>query len=301
MTDLSLRHRIFAIIAFSFSALVLSYRSYLLFTLIFFACIGLVLFFADRLVNSEKIKERTAFVFFVSAACYQTFYQIFNRVHENNKQLITAAALALFLAAVLAATDQKKLPYCIIAALTISFLDTGIGAAFCILLLSFSIVKLKLLPKGNKSKKSPTKNKSTNPDTFSVLVGSIMVSLCCLAYSVYQAIKNTAITSEQLDYIFTYFKNTLGFSVVIVYFVIKIMRSNIKAKSFIIAGIVLHIALIPLYWFNYGWAFTSLFIISMTLFLGLVCLENNNIIDSIKNDYRNHRYLFLVGLLCLLQ
>lgn len=305
MTDLSLKHRIFAIIAFSFSALVLSYRSYLIFTLIFFVCIGVVLFFADRLINREKIKERTAFAFFVSASCFQTFYQIFNRVHDNNKQLIAGTAISLFLAAVFAATDIKKLPYCIFAAPLICLLDIRIAGAYCLLLFAFSITTIKFLPKQNKSKKKKNnKNITTQQSDINPLTAttaSIFVSLGCLVFCLYAVFQNENRSTESLDYLFKYFKNTLGFLVLIVYLITKLMRSDSKAKANIIIGVFLHVAITPFYMINYGWAFMSLFIISMTLFLGLVCLENNNIIESIKNDYRNHRYLFLVGLLCLLQ
>lgn len=301
MTDLSLRHRIFAIIAFSFSALVLSYRSYLIFTLIFFVCIGVVLFFADRLINREKIKERTAFAFFVSAACYQTFYQIFNRVHENNKQLITAAALALFLAAVLAATDQKKLPYCILAAPLICILDIRIAGAYCLLLFAFSITTIKFLPKQNKSTKKKNNNQQPDINPLTATTASIFVSLGCLVFCLYAVFQNENRSTESLDYLFKYFKNTLGFLVLIVYFITKLMRSDSKAKVNIIIGVFLHVAIIPFYTINYGWTFASLFVISTALFLGLICLESNSIVDSIKEDYRNHKYIFFVELLCLLQ
>lgn len=304
MTDLSLKNRIFALVAFTFSALILSFRSALYFTLVLFVCLGTVLFFADKLLDNKKIKERTAFAFFVSAACYQTFYQIFNRVHDNNKQLMAAAAIAFFLAAVFAATDIKKLPYCILAAPLICFLDTRIAGAYCILLLTLSIVKIRLVPERNKSvKKKNSKNSSKKSDLnqFTVTIVSIIVSLGCLAFCLYTVFQNENRTTETLDYLLRYFKNTLGFSILIVYFTIKLMRSNVKAKVAVIIGIILHIAATPLYLINYGWSFASLFIISTALFLGLVCLENNYIVDSIKDDCRNHRYLFLVELLCLLQ
>lgn len=304
MTDLSLKNRILALVVFAFSALILSVRSALYFTMVLFLCLGLVLFFADKLIDNQKVKARTAFAFFVSAACYQTFYQIFNRVHDNNKQLMTASAIAFFLAAVFAATDIKKLPYCILAAPLICFLDTRIAGAYCILLFTLSIVKIRLVPKQNKSgKKKNSKNNSqkSEPNQVTVIIVSIIVSLGCLSFCLYTVFQNENRTTETLDYLLRYFKNTLGFSILIVYFIIKLMRSNVKAKVAVIIGIILHIAAAYLYWINYGWSFASLFIISTALFLGLICLESSDIIDSIKEDYHKHKYIFFVEFLLLLQ
>lgn len=305
MTDLSLKNRILALVAFTVSALFLSVLSALYFTLVLFVCLGIVIFFADKLLNNQKIKERTAFAFFVSASCFQTFYQIFNRVHDNNKQLMAAAAISFFLAAVFAATDIKKLPYCIFAAPLICLLDIRIAGAYCLLLFAFSITTIKFLPKQNKSKKKKNnKNITTqqldiNPLT--ATTASIFVSLGCLVFCLYTVFQNENRLTETLDYLLRYFKGTLGFLVLIVYLITKLMRSDSKAKANIIIGVFLHIAIIPFYAINYGWAFASLFVISTALFLGLICLESNSIVDSIKEDYRNHKYIFFVELLCLLQ
>ena len=314
MIDISLKHRIIAIASFSFAAIVLTVRSILPFTFVFFACMALVIFFADKMLNSEKIKERTALAFFVFAACYQTFYQIFNRVHENNKQLMAAAALALFLAAVFAATNIKNLPYSILAAIIICFLDIKIAAAYCLFLLTFSIVKFQLELKGNKfrknsgkkqKKKSKKKAKddkdSTEIDPFFVVIISIIVSIVCLAFCIDNVLKNELHITESIDYVFKFFKNFVGFAIFIVYLIMKLMRSEIKAKAGIIAGFILNLLPIPLYLENYGWCYVSLFTISSILFLGIVCLESEDIINSIKDDCRNHRFLFFTELLLLLQ
>ena len=115
---------------------------------------------AIKILNSEKIKERTAFAFFVFAVCYQTFFQFFNRTHENTIQLMIASALALFLAGVFAATSVKNLPYSILVAIIICFLDIRLASAYSFFLLTFSIVKLQLEIKGNKFRKSSQKKKN---------------------------------------------------------------------------------------------------------------------------------------------
>lgn len=314
MTDISVKNRIIVILSFTFAAVILSVRSALTFTLVFFVCLFPVLFFADKILNSEKIKERTAFAFFVFAVCYQTFFQFFNRTHENNTQLMIAVATALFLAGIFAATDIKTLPYSILVAVINCFLDVRIASAYCILLLAFSIVKFQLEIKGNKFRKSSPKKKKNNKkkkndktkekeefDPFFTVIISIIVCAVCLIYCINAVFKNELRITESIDYLLTQFKNTVGFSILILYLFIKLLRSGIKAKTGIVIGFVLNIAPIPLYFINYGWCAFSLFLISTALFLFLVCFENGDIIDSVKDSFYKHKYIFFVEILLLLQ
>lgn len=313
MTDISLKNRIIAILSFTFAAVILSVRNALTFTLVFFVCLFPVLFFADKILNSEKIKERTAFAFFVFAVCYQTFFQFFNRTHENTIQLMIASALALFLAGVFAATSVKNLPYSILVAIIICFLDIRLASAYSFFLLTFSIVKLQLEIKGNKFRKSSQKKKNNKKkkndkakekeelDPFFTVIISIIVSAACLVYCINAVFKNELRITESIDYLLTQFKNTVGFSILILYLLIKLLRSEIKAKTSIIIGLILNIVPIPLYFINYGWCTFSLFLVSTALFLVLVCFENGDIIDSVKDSFHKHKYIFFVEILLLLQ
>lgn len=313
MTDISVKNRIIAILSFTFAAVILSVRNALTFTLVFFVCLFPVLFFADKILNSEKIKERTAFAFFVFAVCYQTFFQFFNRTHENTMQLMIASALALFLAGVFAATSVKNLPYSILVAIIICFLDIRLASAYSLFLLTFSIVKLQLEIKGNKFRKSSQKKKNNKKkkndkakekeelDPFFIVIISIIVSAACLVYCINAVFKNDLRITESIDYLLTQFKNTVGFSILILYLLIKLLRSEIKAKTSIVIGLILNIVPIPLYFINYGWCAFSLFLVSTALFLVLVCFENGDIIDSVKDSFHKHKYIFFVEILLLLQ
>lgn len=313
MTDISVKNRIIAILSFTFAAVILSVRNALTFTLVFFVCLFPVLFFADKILNGEKIKERTAFAFFVFAVCYQTFFQFFNRTHENTIQLMIASVLALFLAGVFAATSVKNLPYSILVAIIICFLDIRLASAYSLFLLTFSIVKLQLEIKGNKFRKSSPKKKNNKKkkndkakekeelDPFFTVIISIIVSAACLVYCINAVFKNDLRITESIDYLLTQFKNTVGFSILILYLLIKLLRSEIKAKTSIVIGLILNIVPIPLYFINYGCSTFSLFLVSTALFLVLVCFENGDIIDSVKDSFHKHKYIFFVEILLLLQ
>lgn len=296
-------------------SLILTVRSAIPTHFIFYICMGIVLFFSDKIINSEKIKERTAVAFFVFAACYQTFYQLFCRSYENNKQPLVASALALFLVTVFAATDIKKLPLSILATIAVCFLDLRVAAPCCLFLLAYSIVKIQLKAyenpftkksgknKKQKNKKSATnnKNKILDFEPFTVSIFSIIVSVIGLLISIISVIKNEYRLVESVDYAFAQFKNFLGFTILIIFLFVKLMRSEIKSKTGIIAGCILNLAPIPLYFSNYGWCLFSIFFISTILFLGMLCLETESIVNSIKDDLRNHRLLFFTELLLLLQ
>ena len=307
MTDLSVKNRIIALLSFAFVAVGLSVRSALPFTLVFFLCMGPVVFFADKILNQEKIKERTLLAFFIFGACYQTFFQLFNRVHVSGKQLMIAAALAVFLAAVFAATDRKTFPYSVFSVPLLCLLDVRVASAYCILLLSFSIVSVqlgKVTNKKAKSKKKKRSDKNKVADTlspFAVNMIAVAVSLCGIAFCVYSTIRAEYPNIESISFLLSQFKNTFGFTILLVYLLVKLIRSHLNVAASIITGFVLFAAATVFFTINYGWSVFSLFLVSANMFLGLVCLENEETINEIKADYHNHRYLFLIGLLCLLQ
>ncbi len=309
MTDISLKNRIITLVSFALAAIILTFRSALLFTLVFFVFTGIALFFADRIINSEKIKERTAVAFLVFAACYQTFYQCFNRVHSNTRQLMTAAAVTVFLAAVFALTDSKKLLYSIFSAPLLCLLDTKVALTYCLLLLSFSVTKLELTIRTDKRTKKNAKNKKKQkddkktgePDIKKVILLSIFTSAVCLAFCIYSVFKNSIRSTENLDYLFTQFKNVTGFIICIIYLLIKLVKSDLRVNALAIVGVFLNISAAIFFALNYGWAFLSLFLVSASIFLGLICLESKNVIAEIQTEYSNHRYLFIIGILCMLR
>ena len=312
MTDIKVKHRIIALVSYAFVALILTVRSALPFTFVFFGFMGLVVFFAEKFINSEKIKERTLFAFFVFAACYQTFYQLFNRTHDNGKQIMIAVGLAVFLISVFAATDIKKLPLSIVSAPLLCFLDARIATAYCLLLISFSVIKFRLHISGNKFAKKRNKKKQGNKNTdkakeqkafdpVTVILFSILISAICLIFCIVYVFINNVHTIEKTDYLVTQFKNTFGFIVFIGYLLIKLLKSKLRIKVGIIVSLILNIVATVLFTINYGWAFFSLFLITAIMLLGLICLESEDIVNDIKKDFTEHKYVFLVMLLCLLQ
>ncbi len=300
MKDISTKNRIIALTAFLFAALILTVRSAWPFTFVFFGSIGLMLLFADKIINSEKIKNRTIFAFCVFGACYQTFYQIFNRVHEIDKQAVEIIAIAVFFAAVLALTDRNKLIFPILAAPLLCFLDIRIAICYIILLLSFTVVLFAINSSANSKKTKPASKSKSPITTKNLLILSFVISIVCLGVCIYLAFQSQSRRPERIEHLFFYFKNTLGFLVAAVYLFLKVFRLDFKARTGVLIGIVLHIATMILLAVTFGWTIFSLSCVSLVFFLLLSCLESADITQAIKTDYHNNKYLFYSGFLLML-
>jgi hypothetical protein len=307
LTDLSVKNRIVALSSFVLLSVVLTIRNVNLFTFILFGFLGLVIFFADKILDNQKIQERTLSALFTFAVCYQTFLQLFNLTYDNFRQLLVSAAFAIFLAAVFVATDRKKFPYAVVSAPLICLLDVRTASAYCTLLLSLSIVLFISESRNKKSGKKSSKKKAkkqdgkVEPEPITVILISIFLSIAGLVFCVYSALKNGIPVIENITFFFSQYKNTLGCIILIAYLFIKLIKSNLRATVHIVAGLFIHIAAMIFFTVIYGWTLLSLFLLSAIMFLGIVCLESEETVNEIKSDCHNHRYLFLVGMLCLLQ
>lgn len=296
MKDISIKNRIIAVASFLLVALILTVRSAWPFTFVFFGGIGLVLFFADKIISNEKIHNRTVFAFCIFGTCYQTFYQIFNHAHETGKQTVIVLSITVFLAAVLALTDKNKLVFATLAAPLLCITDIRIAICYAVLLLSFSFVIL-----GSDKTESPKKSKSKSRiDKRKLPFLSAVLSVACIVIGIYLSIKSQGRGPERIDHLFFYFKNTLGFLVAAVYLSVKIFRHSFRAKSAVLLGIVLNVVSIIFLTATYGWTIFSLSCVSLDFFLLLCCMESADITQAIKTDYHNNKYLFYTGFLLML-
>lgn len=312
MTDLSLKNKIIAIASYLCTAVVLTYQKNYIFSMIYFVCVGLVLFFADKLFDSEKVKEKTLCAFLLTSVAYQTLSQIYFSTHERNKQLMVAAAAAIFVAIIFAMTDKTKLSYTIIAAPVLCLLDLKIALCYSSIVIAWSVTNIlrgerhdkKVSNKKSKKNKSDKKSavlSSVEPRT--ILISTALVSIICFAVCIYFSAKKETAVIEKYDYILQQFKNTIGFVIALVYLLIKALKLNTRpaVRISIVAGILLCIVPVTFFVKVYGWASVSLSLICSIAYLGLICFENEQIIQSIKDDYSKNKYLFWVLLLLMLR
>lgn len=294
MTDINLKTRIAATVAYiiTASALTLQYRQP--FAVVYFILVGLVIALADRILLGKSIHNRTATAFAVSAFCHQTFFQIFYKTHGNTEQILTAVAIALFLSGVFTLTDEKKLPLSVAAVPLLFLTNTKLAFGYSILLFTVSFVKLQQTEKKQKGK-SPKANSIRN-----LLIVSAVISVLCFAFCIYAASKDTHRIIEAYDYFLVHFKNIPFVLIASVYLLVRLLKSNIEAKAGIVAGFSLTLIASVVFYFVYGWTMVSLFCVTNVLFLSLMCLGNDETINLIKSNFIRHKYIFSAVIICML-
>lgn len=299
MTDISTKNRILSILGFAVFSVVLTLQKAYPLLLVFFAFSGIVIFFADKILDGEKIKNKTATAFLVFFLSFQTFYQLFYREHETIRQILACAGTAVFLAAVFTLTDKSKVLYSIIAAPLLCVLNVQIAIYYSIILLSFSAVKLKMLT-DVKEKKTKSKKKESLLSTKNLLFASLATGIAVFGICLYLNLTKTTRPPENISYFFSYFKNTLGFLILSVYLVIKLFKNKFHAKPVIAVGLLINLVATVCLTADSGWINFSLGWITLNLFLVLCCSESKEITDSVKSDFCNHKYLFFAAILLML-
>jgi hypothetical protein len=303
LTDISIKNRITAIVAYIVAASVLTVQYHQPTAIIYFFAVGIVLLLSDKLFDRTKVTHPTVTAFVVSVLCNQTFFQIFYKTHDSIKQLLTALAVAAFLTGVFALTDEKKYWLSFVAAPIISLANYRIAFCYCILTLSFSVVKLLSVEKRKTEsvQKGKKKNASaqTSLPTYNLLIISAVISAVCLLACIYPAIKDVSSTIENYRYFLIHFKNSPFILIASVYLLIRLLKGTTRAKAVIIVGFALHVISAVAFCIIYGWTMLSLFLISCLLFCALNCLEYEIIADSIKADFSKHKYLLSALILCM--
>lgn len=299
MTDISTKNRILSILGFAVFSVVLTLQKAYLLLLVFFSFSGIVIFFADKILDGEKIKEKTATAFLVFFLSFQTFYQLFYREHETVRQILACAGAAVFLAAVFTLTDKRKVLYSIIAAPLLCVLNVQIAVYYSVILLSFSAVKLKMLT-DVKEKKTKSKKKESLLSPKNLLFASLATGIAVFGICLYLNLTKTTRPPENISYLFSYFKNSLGFLILSVYLVIKLFKNNFNAKPVIAVGLLINLVATVCLTADSGWINFSLGWISLNTFLILCCSESKEITDSVKSDFYNHKYLFFAAILLML-
>lgn len=303
MTDISIKNRITTIVAYIVAASVLTVQYHQPTAIVYFFAVGIVLLLSDKLFDRTKVTHPTVTAFVVSVLCHQTFFQIFYKTHDSIKQLLTALAVAAFLTGVFALTDKKKYWLSVVVAPIISLANYRIAFCYCILMLSFSVVKLLSTERSTadsvqKSKKKNASEKKSLP-TYNLLIIAAVISAVCLLFCIYPALRDTARTVENYRYFLVNFKNSPFILIASVYLIIRALKGFSRVKAGIIVCFALNLISAVVFCILYGWTMLSLFLISGLIFCALNCLENRQIIDSVKADFDKHRYLFCALILCM--
>ncbi len=292
MTNLVKKEKIAGIICYLVYSAILTYQNHNLFSLVYFVAVAIVIFMADRLFAENAPVKKTLTAFFVTAVGYQTLFGIFRSVHNDVKQVLTAAAAAVFFASIFAFTDRKKLPFCIAAAPVLCFLNLKIAICYSVFLLCFSVAQT--LSAKHKENKKGLSHKN-------LAIISIAVSVICSGVSLYLLITDDGYIKENLNYLLVQFKNPPALIIASIYLASRLFRSIDTNKVVLSICIAVFVAATILTTVLFGWSLFAVFCLSIPLFLGILCLNDTKTVDLIKSDCEKHKYIFYIIIVCALQ
>lgn len=292
MTDLVKKEKIAGIICYLVYSATLTYQNHNLFSLVYFATVAIVIFMADRLFAENAPVKKTLTAFFVTAVGYQSMFGIFRSVHNDIEQVLTSVAVAVFFACVFSFTDKKKFPFCIVAAPVLCFLNVKIAVCYSVFLLCLSIM-------GTVSAKHKENKKGLSHKNLAII--SIAVSVICSGVSLYLLITSDNYIIENLNYLLVQFKNPPALIIASVYLVIKLFKNGNINNAVLGICIAIFTAATILTTILFGWSLFATFCLSITLFLGILCLNDTKSFTLIKADYEKHKFIFWIIIICALQ
>ncbi|MBR6531322.1 MAG: hypothetical protein IKT61_02350 [Clostridia bacterium] len=288
MTDLNKKERLIAILCYLAFSAVLTFQRHYLLALVYFACVGVVILFADKLIQHDALSSKTLCAFFITAVGYQTTFEIFFADHESFNQILSAVAVAVFFAGIFALTDEKMLPWCIGAIPLLCVLNIKLAIGLSVLMLCLSIVRLKHF--ANLKSRDRT-----------LLVTSVVVSILGVAIGVILTVISDKYFLEGYNYLLQRFKNPVFLLAVTVYLTVKLLRSKFQAKRNFFICLAVIIASTVFTTLTLGWSSFALFCFIAPVFVGLLCLRDKKIVKQIKADYEKHKFIFWTTLVCILQ
>lgn len=296
MTDLNKKEKIFAIVSYVIYSAILTYQRYLPFSAVYFLAVAVPIVLADKIFEANKVKLKTLSAFVITAVGYPTMFEIFFSVHNDVKYILTAIAVALFFACVFAFTDKKKMPLCIAGAPVLCCLNIKIAICYSVFLLCLSIAGFTA---DKNSSKGKGKNKKPSADKLAII--SAAVSLICICVCILLIFQSNGYVLEQFDYLLARFKNPLALLVISAYLLFRLFKSSYSQKKLLIICLVLFAASAALGTAFLGWSVFALICLCVPLFLGIICLEDPTVVDSIKADCTKNKFLFLATIICALQ
>ncbi len=300
MSNMNKKETIIVSVVYILFSVFFSYAQYHWFSLIYFGAIALVIAFADKIFSENKFVSlpNSLTIACIAAVCNSTLHEIFYSEHGNLEQFTAAFAVAVFLAGIVASTVPSNLPYAIVAAPLICFLNLRIALCYCILLASICFVNICLNKHVKITPKKQKKGTKSAPD-FNII--AIVVCVISLAICIFRFIKSDFSSAESFVYFKNNFKNAPAVIIFDIYLLIRLLKSEFKAKSamLISTGILLAMAITGTIFIS--WALLSLSFLCIMLLLLHCFIQDNNCFEIIKEDYQSHKFIFWVLMLLLLQ
>lgn len=283
--------------AYSIFSLMIAFFHQNIFSLLYFLCVGLVIFFVEPVLSDNaSVNSKTYFSFLVSATFFSATYENFSNSTNQLNKVLCAAGTALLLAGLIAVTDKKKFNYCILILPILFFIDKKLCLCLSALFLSVFILNLfsqtKTKQKKNKKKKEP--------HTSQLNVVYVLISLLGLIASIVLYLTISEKHSDSFSYFSSFGLNCFTAVFVMVYILIKLIRNDSSLIHPIAIGLLILIVTSVFCAVYVGLVALAVSILSTLFFLVYCCLQSKDTTESIQTDYERNKLLFWIGAMLLL-
>lgn len=283
--------------AYSIFSLLIAFFHQNIFSLIYFLCVGLVIFFVEPVLSeSASVNSKTYFSFLVSVAFFSSTYENFSNSTNQLTKVLCAAGTALLLAGLIAVTDKKKFNYCILIVPLLFFIEKRLCICLSAFFLSVFMLNFFITKKAGVGKSK--KNKKDNRLQLSLVY--ILVSLAGLIAGIALYVTTSARHSEQFSYIIKFvFKNLITL-IAIIYTLIKISTNESAFIRPVTIGLLIITGVSVFAGVYIGFTFLDISVLLALFFLVYCCLQSKDTTESIQTDYEQNKLLFWIGAMLLL-
>ena len=294
MTDLNKKEKFIAVVSYIAYSAGLTYQRYFLFSVVYFLAVAVAIVLADKVIAENAVKHKTLSAFLITAIGYPTMFEIFFSVHNDLKYILTAIAVALFFICIFAFTDPEKLLICIAAAPVLCCMNLKIAICYSVFLMCWSIAGIGTTEKNNKKK-----SKQLQPDKLAII--SAAVSIVCIGLCVLLIVKGNGYIREDFGYLLTRFKNPPALLIIAGYLLYRLLKSDFRQTKLILICLAVFAVATTLATAFLGWSVFALMCTCIPLFLGLICVKDTAVVDSIKSNFADNKFIFFATIICALQ
>lgn len=283
--------------AYSVFSLLIAFFHQNIFSLLYFLCVGLVMFFVEPVLSDNaSVNSKAYFSFLVSATFFSATYENFlNSTNQLNK-VLCAAGTALLLAGLIAVTDKKKFNYCILIVPLLFFTEKRLCICLSAFFLSVFMLNFFITKKAGVGKSK--KNKKDNQLQLSLVY--ILVSLVGLIAGIALYVTTSAKHSEPFSFFMKFVYKNLMTLIAIIYTLIKLATNEASFIRPVTVGFLIITGVSVFAGIYIGFIFLDISILLALFFLVYCCLQSKDTTESIRTDYEQNKLSFWIGAMLLL-
>ncbi len=292
MDKLNKKEIAFVTVGYLVFSVIFSFANFNWYALIYFGAIALIIAFSDKIFGKiSSVMPTPIAVALVAAISHRSLYRIFAEEHIIAQQILTAFAVAFFIAGIFAVVNKHSLPFAAVCAPVLCALNLRIAFSYCIFLIFTCALNLYRQKNVKNSEKVARENKI---NIFAIVMGVVFFAVC-----VFMIVKTENHISENFTYYKKFFKGNIAVIISAVYLLVALVKSKCETRALAAVGTAVFTAAAIVSKFFLGWATFSLTFICAAVFLLYCSAKSDTALKRIKTDYRENSYIFWVLAVCL--